>query len=117
MDKRLSDAYATLTACMTLGRHVSLRLRDDETIAKYRSYDVIAPTGFEVHVDMSAAILRGIAWLNREERIDRVINLRDIEMVREERSALRYVGDTEFSKRNPLPVGWARVGHCPVGPA
>lgn len=116
MDKPLSDAYATLTACMTLGRHVSPRLRGGEIVAKYRSYDVIAPTGFEVHVDMSATVLRGVAWLDREMRIDRLIDLRDIEMVHEGYSA-RYVGDTEFSKRHPIPVGWARVGHCPMSPA
>ena len=52
MDKTSWDAYATLTACMTQGMDVS---RGGETVASYRSHDVIAPTGFEFHTDMSEA--------------------------------------------------------------
>ena len=116
MDKTSSDAYATLAACMTLGKHVSLRLRGGETVAKYRCYDVIAPTGFEIHVDMSEAVLRGIVWTDREERIDRHVRLPDLETVREENLSFRYVGEAEFSNRNPIPEGWVRVGSCPLQP-
>jgi hypothetical protein len=79
MDKISSDAYATLVACMTKGMHVSLRLRGGETVAKYRSHDIVAPTGFEFHTDMSEAVLRGIVWPYHGERMDRFISFRDIE--------------------------------------
>jgi hypothetical protein len=62
---------------------------------------------------MSQALVRGMIWLDRGDRIDRLISLQDIETVREERFAARYFADTGFSKRNPIPEGWVRVGNCP----
>lgn len=115
MDKTSSD-YATLTACMTRGMHVSLRLYGGETVAKYRSYDIVAPAGFETHTDMAEAVLRGVVWPDGGQR-DRLITLRDIEAVREERAGLRYLSDDRFYKRNPIPEGWVRVGNSPPGPA
>ena len=116
MDKTWSDTYAKLTHCMTHGVHVSLRLQGGETIAKYRSYDIVAPAGFEIHIDMAEAVVRGIVWPDGGQR-DRLITLRDIEAVREERFPLRYLSDDRFYKRNPIPEGWVRVGNCPPGPA
>ena len=116
MDKASLEAYATLTACMTRGLHVSLRLRDGQTVAKYRSYDIVAPSGLDVHIDMAEAVVRGIVWPDGGQR-DRLITLRDIEAVREERLVARYLSDDRFYERNPIPDGWVRVGNCPPGPA
>ena len=115
MDKISSDLYATLMACMTHGRPVTLGLQAGEIVTGYRSHDVIAPRGFEFHVDMSQAVLRGIIWLDHGEEIDRLVSLGDIETVREERFVLRYFIDDRFYKRNPIPDGWVRVGSVRVG--
>jgi hypothetical protein len=112
MEKAWLEAYATLTACITRGIHVSVRLRDGETVAKYRAYDIVAPRGVAVHIDMSQAVLRGIVWADRGRQVDRFITIRDIETVREERVASRYFADDGFSEHNPIPEGWVRVVNC-----
>ena len=115
MDKAWSDLYATLMGCMTHGQPVTLGLQAGEIITGYRSHDVIAPQGFEFHVDMSKAVLRGIISSDQEEGMERLIGLRDIQTVRQERSVLRYFIDDRFYKRNPIPDGWVRIASVRVG--
>ena len=112
MDKSSSDAYATLTACIARGIHVTVGLLAGEMVMGYRSNDVIAPVRFEVYIDMSKAILRGIVWPYHGEPADRLIRLPGIKTVLEDRLAFRYFSDAGLSQRNPITEGWVRVASC-----
>ena len=106
------DIYTMLTDCMVRGAHVELKLRGDETVARYRVHDVIAPkVPLHLQPDMSKALVRGIVLPDHSEQHDRVIKLRDIEAVRDEQS-MQYVASTGFFERHPVPAGWARVRVC-----
>jgi hypothetical protein len=43
---------------------------------------------------------------------DRLITVRDIDPVREERLVPRYLSDDRFYERNPIPEVWVRVANC-----
>src|SRR6185295_19853496 len=68
------------------------------------------PGDLRVHIDMAAAVSRGTVANGGEQ--DRLITVRDIDPVREERLVPRYLSDDRFYERNPIPEVWVRVANC-----
>ena len=104
-----------LVECTTRGAQVELTLRNGKKISRFRVHEVIAPKGLQMMPNRREARARGIVWPERGTRRDEYVQVRDIESVRDERSAA-YCASEEFFERHPLPPNWGRLARCPAEP-
>jgi hypothetical protein len=105
-----STVYNTFVDCMRRGASVRLTLRNGEVVDRFRTHDIIAPTGpLQLLPDMGKAKVRGVSRPDHEASVHSTFSLHDIVLVEDERLALPYMVPPAFPKQFPPPDGWERV--------